>query len=235
MTSSERTVVVAETYPACEVLGPGVRFVIWTQGCPLNCRECVSPQWIPFEGGQPTPVSELAEQILRSHADGITFSGGEPFAQADALADLVARVREVRDISVMSYSGYTYEHLRAHGTSGQHRLLDALDILVDGPFIAGRHGNFRWRGSANQRVLLLSERHTAEADAGDHSAGLQLDVSATGVRWLGVPVQRGFRELFEDTFNLRPSTPDRTTAEPEALDSQVKSDHVSQPTTKDIS
>src|SRR5205823_8911105 len=127
--------------------------------------------WIPQAGGVEVSVGELAEQIVEQAVDGLTLSGGEPFAQAAALADLVQRVRAARDLSVMSYTGYVLEHLRRHGDSAQHRLLKSLDILVDGPYLANRHAKLRWRGSANQRLHYLTDRHLPQPD--DDSAGLQ--------------------------------------------------------------
>lgn len=194
---------VAQTHPACRVLGPGCRFVVWVQGCGIGCRSCVSPQWIPFDGGRPTPVPDLAARILATDVDGLTFSGGEPFAQAGALADLVALVRAGRDLSVLSYSGYTIEHLRRHGTPDQHRLLAALDVLVDGPYLEARQASLRWRGSANQRVHLLTDRHADLADDPDTSAGLQFEIGPDAtVRWLGVPPVAGLRQRLEEHLGL---------------------------------
>jgi anaerobic ribonucleoside-triphosphate reductase activating protein len=202
---------IASTHATCDVLGPGRRFVVWVQGCGIGCRSCVSPQWIPFSGGVAVTVAELADRIVTEAADGVTFSGGEPFAQADALADLVALVRAERDISVMSYSGYTIEHLRRHGTPGQHRLLDALDILIDGPYLEHRQAALRWRGSANQRLHLLTARHADLAGDPDDSAGLQFEVGADlSVRWLGVPPVAGLRRHLEEQLGLTymPSNPE---------------------------
>ena len=197
---------VAELHPSCRVLGPGDRFVLWVQGCGIGCRECVSPQWIPFEGGRSVPVDDLAARIVREAVDGLTISGGEPFAQAAGLARLVRTVRERRDLSVLSYSGYVVEHLRARGTPAQRDLLSLLDILIDGPYLANRQASLRWRGSANQRINLLTDRHEAQRHASDTSAGLQIEVGPDdSVRWLGVPVVRGFRELFEERVGLTPA------------------------------
>ncbi|MCX4673530.1 radical SAM protein [Streptomyces sp. NBC_01381] len=203
-----RYVRVAALHPGCRTLGPGRRCVVWVQGCPLDCAGCVTPEWIPAAGGTEVAVSELADLIADEAWDGLTLSGGEPFAQASALAQLVSLVRAQRDLSVMSYSGWTLEHLRAHGTAEQHRLLDGLDILVDGPYVRRRHADLRWRGSDNQRVHLLTPRHLDWADRPDHGAGLQF-VFGPGptVRWMGVPAVPGFREAFVHGLGL---VPDRT-------------------------
>lgn len=199
---------VAETHPACRVLGPGSRYVVWVQGCPLSCRGCVSPQWIPFAGGHRVAVAELAEEIAASGADGLTLSGGEPFAQADALARLVATVRARRDLSVLCYTGYTLEHLRRTGDAGTRDLLSEVDVLIDGPYVAARHGDLRWRASANQRVHDLTGRHTAELAGPDTGDGLQIEVRPDGgVQWLGVPPTPGFRHAFERALGLTAPAP----------------------------
>ncbi|MFF5077412.1 4Fe-4S single cluster domain-containing protein [Actinoplanes sp. NPDC000266] len=204
------TLDVAETHPACTVLGPGRRYVVWVQGCGIGCAECVSPQWIPFDHTRARDVAGLAGEIAERADDGLTISGGEPFAQADAVAELVAAVRARRDLSVMSYTGYTLEHLRAHGTPGQHRLLAQLDLLVDGPFLAHRQAALRWRGSANQRLHFLTGRHAALRGDADLSAGLQIEVAADEtVRWLGVPPVPGFRQWIENRLDLEPLEQER--------------------------
>jgi anaerobic ribonucleoside-triphosphate reductase activating protein len=196
---------VAETHAACDVLGPGTRFVVWVQGCGIGCRDCVSPQWIPFRGGREVAVRELAGQIADSGAAGLTLSGGEPFAQAGPLAALVEEVRGRRDLSVMSYTGYTIEHLLAHGTAGQRRLLALVDILVDGPYLVARQADLLWRGSSNQRLHLLSERHAEVREHPDRSAGLQFEVGTDAtVRWLGVPPVAGLRGRLEHHLGLVP-------------------------------
>jgi anaerobic ribonucleoside-triphosphate reductase activating protein len=98
----------------------------------------------------------------------------------------------------MSYTGFTLEHLRRHGDAGQHDLLGRLDVLVDGPYLAARHAELRWRGSDNQRVHLLSDRHAPAAD--DRSAGIELHAGRDDVMWIGVPPVPGFRDRFEQAM-----------------------------------
>jgi anaerobic ribonucleoside-triphosphate reductase activating protein len=196
----------ADLHPACRVLGPGNRFVVWVQGCPLSCPDCVSPQWIPFTGGLRRDVEELADDIVARAVDGLTLSGGEPFAHAEALAQLVRSVRRQRDLSVMSYSGFPIEYLRARGSAAQRALLAELDILVDGPYVRTRHAALRWRGSANQRIHVLTPRH-ADLDAPDEFAGLQFEVTAEGdLHWMGVPPVGGFRHALEMAVGMGPGT-----------------------------
>lgn len=196
------------------VLGPGVRAVIWVRGCPLRCAGCIAPEDLPFDGGEPRAVADLAAWLTGLPADvtGVTFSGGEPMAQAGPLADLVDRIRAVRDWSVLSFSGFTIEHLRRHGDPGQLALLSRLDVLVDGPYLAARHADLRWRGSANQRLHFLTGRHAAPDE--DSSAGIELRLTGDDVSWIGVPPVPGFRDDFETAMGaqgvrIAPATPRR--------------------------
>lgn len=201
---------VAETLPSCRTLGPGSRFVVWVQGCPLDCADCVSPQWIPFTGGRPTAVAALAADIAEHAADGLTVSGGEPFAHAAALTELLDRVRALRPgLSVAAYTGFTLEHLRRHGDGHQQALLDRLDLLIDGPYLRSRHGDLLWRGSDNQRIHRMSERHHPAELSAARGVGVQIDVTDDGsVRWSGVPPIPGFRPLFEQATGAQ--GPDET-------------------------
>lgn len=194
------TLVVSRIAERVGVLGPGLRAVVWVRGCPLRCAGCVTPEDLPFEGVEPTPVAAVAARLnaLGPEVTGVTFSGGEPMAQAQGLAELLDRLRADRDWSAMSYTGYTLEHLRRHGTAAQHALLDRLDILVDGPYVARRHADLLWRGSANQRLLLLTDRHPPPEH--DRSVGLEFDVDGELVSWTGVPPTPGFREALEGSL-----------------------------------
>ena len=185
------------------VLGPGVRAVIWVRGCPLRCPGCIAPEDLPFTGGDERTVDDLAAWLngLPAGVTGVTFSGGEPMAQAAALAELVEVIRRDRDWSVMSFTGFTVEHLRRHGDEPQRRLLSHLDILVDGPYVAALHADLRWRGSANQQVHRLTDRHPAIDD--DRSAGIELQTSGSELMWIGVPPVPGFRTRFETEMRAR--------------------------------
>jgi anaerobic ribonucleoside-triphosphate reductase activating protein len=192
-------VVVSRTLDRCAVLGPGQRAVIWVQGCPLRCPDCLAPQTLPFHGGTATPVTDLAEWLIGlAGIEGVTLSGGEPFAQAGPLALLLDEVREVRpDFTAMSYSGFTHAALR-RGTADQRALLDRLDLLIDGPYQRARHADLRWRGSSNQRVIALSDRYCGVMLAPDVSQGIEFTLDADGaMSWAGVPAEPGFREFVE--------------------------------------
>lgn len=155
---------IAGTVQDSIVDGPGIRYVIFTQGCPHHCPGCHNPQTHDFSGGKDADVEEILSQIFGNPlASGVTFSGGEPFAQADALVPIAEAVKD-RGKNLMIYTGYLFEHLREMKNSGVQRLLDLSDILVDGPFILEeRDLTLQYRGSANQRVIDMEKtRQTGE-------------------------------------------------------------------------
>ncbi len=134
--------------------GPGFRFACFVQGCPHRCPGCHNPDSHDPAGGQEMSVEEVARQLLKNPlTDGLTLSGGEPFAQAeDCLA--LAKIAHGHGLNVWSYSGWTFEYLRDQGTPEQKALLAELDVLVDGPFLLSeRTLALPWRGSRNQRVV----------------------------------------------------------------------------------
>jgi anaerobic ribonucleoside-triphosphate reductase activating protein len=193
------TVAVSRTLDHCTVLGPGTRAVVWVQGCPLRCPGCLAPETLPFDDGTVMTVGQLAGWLGGlDGVEGVTFSGGEPFAQAGALAAVLDDVRRVRPgFSAMSYSGFTLAALR-RGTAGQRALLARLDLLVDGPYRRARHGNLRWRGSSNQRLIALTGRHRDVAAAPDTSQGIEFTLGLDGtMSWAGVPAVPDFRERME--------------------------------------
>ncbi|MBQ8646806.1 MAG: anaerobic ribonucleoside-triphosphate reductase activating protein [Oscillospiraceae bacterium] len=134
--------------------GPGIRFTTFCQGCPHHCPGCHNPETWPFEGGFEVTAEELLAHVKRNPlVRGVTFSGGEPFAQAAAHAE-TARLLKAAGYEVASYTGYTFEQLLAEGDPDRMALLESLDILVDGPFIQDQCSlTLRFRGSANQRIL----------------------------------------------------------------------------------
>lgn len=135
--------------------GPGLRCVVFVQGCPHHCPGCQNPQTWPFEGGEEVTPAQVRDRIFDTVLDtGVTFSGGEPFAQADALADLAEMLRPRYDIAV--YTGYTFEALLERGKTdaGVMRLLRSVDVMVDGPFVRNRADRLLlFRGSSNQRII----------------------------------------------------------------------------------
>ena len=133
--------------------GPGIRTTIFSQGCPHHCPGCHNPETWGFGSGTDMDEETIME-IVRSNplCRGVTFSGGEPFAQAAGFAKL-ARLLRTAGKEVASYSGYTFEAL-LEGTDDQRALLEVIDVLIDGPFLqAEKTLEIPFRGSRNQRIL----------------------------------------------------------------------------------
>ncbi len=157
---------IAQTVPCTEAEGPGRRFAIWFQGCPLRCPSCCNPEMLSFEGGAVVSLRDLVGQIeeaVRTQSiEGITLLGGEPLAHAAGAAALARTVRE-RGLTVMIFSGYTLEEARQLSDPAIAELLDLTDILVDGPYLREQPDTRRrWIGSANQRIHFLSDHYRAD-------------------------------------------------------------------------
>jgi len=149
--------------PRSAANGPGIRAVVWVQGCPIRCRGCFNPLSWSFSPINIVPADELAGRILATWGvDGVTFSGGEPFAQADALASVGEWVREA-GLTVVTYTGYTYEELTARDDPAWNRLLDVTDLLIAGPYIGTMACNDPYIGSSNQQVITLTGRIRPES------------------------------------------------------------------------
>ena len=134
--------------------GEGLRAVIWTQGCPHGCPGCHNPQTHAFDGGTSVGSESILEQ-LKAHfyLDGVTFSGGEPMAQAAACGELAQAVHQL-GMNVWCYTGYTWEALMEAQDPDQRMFLEQIDVLIDGPFLLAQKSlNLRFRGSANQRLI----------------------------------------------------------------------------------
>lgn len=132
--------------------GDGLRFTIFTQGCPHHCEGCHNPSTWSFDGGTEYDADEIVRKIQENPLlDGVTFSGGEPFMQIDALVYIAQKVHGL-GLNVWSYSGYTIEQILKD--KKKKRLLENIDYLVDGPFVLKlRDLSLRFRGSSNQRII----------------------------------------------------------------------------------
>ena len=140
--------------------GPGNRACIQVQGCPIRCPGCAVPQTWPTECGKVVDTQNLASQILDGpEVEGVTFLGGEPFAQAAALADLGRQLKQ-QGLSIVTFSGYTLEHIMNANRNDYDDLLAVTDLLIDGPFLRKKVDYSRpWVGSSNQRFHFLTNRY----------------------------------------------------------------------------
>lgn len=146
--------------------GPGLRYVLFTQGCPHQCKGCHNPETHDPHAGYTVDCDWILQEFSANPLlSGITFSGGEPFLQAEPLAALAERVHALGK-SVIVYTGYVYEQLCALGRHNKHitALLASTDILIDGPYIeAVRNLDLLYRGSSNQRLLHLKNGSLCDA------------------------------------------------------------------------
>lgn len=146
--------------------GPGQRAAVFVKGCSLACLGCQNRHLWPHSGGQMMKAEEVAYELLRMNDKAITISGGEPFQQADALAELVTTLRRISpSVHIMIYSGYTFEELidllPSHLFAA---IFSRIDVLVDGRFVKELDSSMmQYRGSANQRPINV--RATMEAGA----------------------------------------------------------------------
>lgn len=134
--------------------GPGLRYAVFVQGCPHACPGCHNPESQPVEGGEVHSVQEVLADIRKNPlVQGVTLSGGEPFQQAAACAEL-AEALKAEGYSVWTYTGGLFEDLMANGGEDAQRLIRSTDVLVDGPFVeALRSLDLKWCGSSNQRLI----------------------------------------------------------------------------------
>ncbi|MDR2174927.1 MAG: radical SAM protein [Synergistaceae bacterium] len=188
------------------MLGPFVRSAVWVQGCPFACKNCMSPEMREFGAGRVLSCGELAGLLLGFGGEGVTFSGGEPFAQAGAAARVIGLVREKADYGAIVYSGYTLEELsaRAERDAGVAALLGAADILIDGPYREELDDGRPYRGSSNQRILPLTGRYEAVLDAyyrAPHGRRAEISLGPGRVTLTGVPSA----EMFEAWKKMRAS------------------------------
>lgn len=152
---------IAQLVPETDAEGPGRRFAVWFQGCPLRCPGCCNPEFLPFQGGTRRPISDVIAELANARVEGISLLGGEPFAHAVPAAALARAARE-RQLSVMSYSGYTLSEIRQLPEPAAAELLALTDILVDGPYLREQPDvSRRWVGSTNQVVHFLTDRYSA--------------------------------------------------------------------------
>ncbi len=151
---------IAGTVPESIVDGPGIRFTIFTQGCPHNCFGCHNPQTHDFSAGELVSLDDLLEKMKGNPLiDGVTFSGGEPFCQARELYYIATQVKKL-GLNILAYTGFTFEYLVENSSDENFykELLSVTDILIDGKFeIEKKSYSLKFRGSSNQRIISVKE------------------------------------------------------------------------------
>lgn len=216
---------------ATEAEGPGVRAAVWLQGCAVHCPECFNPQLWADRGGRVSDVGAIAaDWVVRARAagaDGVTLLGGEPFDQAGAAAS-VARVFRAAGLGVMTFTGYPLARLTGWAGAGRDdiaALLDATDLLCDGPYLRDRPDARRpWVGSRNQGIRALTDRYADDvrriaAEGGADRVEVRIDRDGT-VAVNGWATDAALAALLDDLgaradspAQIAAGTPGRTRAE----------------------
>jgi anaerobic ribonucleoside-triphosphate reductase activating protein len=169
--------------PRSRANGPGSRFVVWLQGCSLGCAGCFNPTTHDAGAGDEAYVEVLLAQMAATPGiEGLTLSGGEPFQQPAAAAALLQGAHEL-GLSTLVFSGYTLEELRAMPAAAAG--LAHVDVLVDGRYVSTDRLAEGLRGSANQRIQLLTPRYTREQVEATPVAEIRIDPTG-GVVLTGV-------------------------------------------------
>ena len=139
--------------------GPGLRFVVFTQGCDKRCPGCHNPETQPLSGGIEMSVDEIFEKIKKNPIlSGVTISGGEPFLQAKELIPLIEKIKNDLNLEIAVYTGNIFEDLIESKNEDVLKLISLCDIIIDGPFIKELKSlNLKFRGSSNQRIIDVKE------------------------------------------------------------------------------
>lgn len=159
MTDAPTTIRLFGTATDSIVDGVGLRFAVFTQGCPHRCEGCHNPESHAMDGGYEAKIADVVAEIAANKLiGGVTLSGGDPLMQSEASLELARQVKAL-GLNLWLYSGFLYEDISA-GKLGEAavELLEYCDVLVDGPFVQNlHHYELRWKGSSNQRVIDLDE------------------------------------------------------------------------------
>ena len=148
------------------VLGPGLRYAIWTQGCEHNCKNCIAPDSHPLgKNGYWMSIEDIYQEIEKEFTEknirGITISGGEPFLQVVPLKNLIKKIKENTNLDIICFTGFSYEELLKKNNETINYILNNIDILIDGRYIEEKNENNYLRGSSNQNIIFLSDRYKA--------------------------------------------------------------------------
>lgn len=151
-----KTIRMMDILYSTSVDGTGFRDVLYVNYCPHHCEGCHNPETWDKSNGKDIPLAEVYDKLTESSITNITFSGGEPFEQAEALAMLAQAIKQNTGKTIWVYSGYTYEQIIAD--EKKRKLLELCDVLVDGKYEKDNTElNMRFRGSLNQRIIDIQK------------------------------------------------------------------------------
>jgi anaerobic ribonucleoside-triphosphate reductase activating protein len=185
-------------------LGPGIRSVVWVQGCPFSCPGCVAPEWIPIQPARLVSPEILVQELLANPAvKGFTFSGGEPFLQAKNLALLAQLARQERQLNIICFTGFQVEELQKRpGLLGIEELLAQVDILITGRYIEALNDGTGLRGSRNQQIIRLSSRLN-DYDFENAPRNAEIQINKGNLFLVGVPPLGAVEALQKAEQNIR--------------------------------
>ena len=160
--------------------GPGIRFCIWVQGCSRHCKGCYAKNTWDKTKGTKISTDELFSLIQKQkEIEGVTFLGGEPFEQAESLSELAKKIKNI-GLSLVTFTGNTYDDLKAKNDKHINKLLENTDLLIDGEFQEDNITYSRpWVGSTNQRYIFLTNRYS-DADIKNAKNKVEIRISKNG-------------------------------------------------------
>ena len=176
-----------------DILGPGKRLVFWLTGCPFTCPNCIEPKLRRLEYGSKYSVDSLYREIMPvlSELKAITFSGGEPLFQREAMLNLFELLPS--DVDVMLYTGMTTEIF----TSKYREFYKYIDIVVTEPFVTELHSDNLWRGSSNQQILSPTGKHKKKITEWmlDKSKGIKVHFEKNELFIYGIPIPEMLKQV----------------------------------------
>lgn len=177
-------------YHVCKgsrALGPGLRYIIWVQGCMQHCEGCISPGTRSLTVNQLVSIETLTESIIKQKdIDGITISGGEPFLQASKLKMLLQKVKEKRpELTVLVFTGYTIKQLNSDTAKD---FIQYIDLLIDGEYVDKLNDEKGLRGSSNQKMHFLTNRLRPYQDELENGGrNNEIIIGKDGTHIIGIP------------------------------------------------
>ena len=169
-------------------LGPGLRCIIWVQGCTFKCKGCTSPYGQELKENILVEIDSLAQSIVdNKNIEGITISGGEPFLQASKLVKLLEKLKAIRPkLNVIVFSGFELHELNWNEAKD---FLKYIDVLIDGLYIERLNDNRGLRGSSNQKFHFLTDRlkvYKDEMENGERKGEIHLLQNSNIYHYIGI-------------------------------------------------
>ena len=191
-----KELIISHYVETTKVLGPYNRSALWVHGCCFNCQGCIAKEM--NSGFSQTITSKCIAEVFANidNTEGITISGGEPFLQSEALAEMIAYVKKKRDYGVIVYTGFNYDELKKSSDNDINKLLEKIDIIIDGQYIKELDDGKPFRGSSNQRIIELTDRYHSiiqEYYNESDKRNIEINIKEKNVYMVGVPSEYGLQ------------------------------------------